>query len=368
MNRTKQISCDEPPPGPCGLSRRAFFYQAAAPLVAAFSPSLRAGQSLASQTGLGIASTSFGLGGPPTANPPGGRPQARDAFEFLEKCHALGAAGIQAQLNGDLVKLRARAEQLGMWMEGMVSLPRNGDMTAFERSLTDAKTAGVTVVRGAMLSGRRYETFASLAEWKRWVDQSLEAIRLAMPILEKQKITLAIENHKDWTLEDLQRLFRTYQSEYLSLCLDFGNNIALLDDPMEFVETLAPYAKSTHVKDMGVQPYADGFLLSEVPLGSGLLDLPRIASILQKANGKLRYSLEMITRDPLKVPCLTPAYWTVFAERNGRYLARTMKLVQERASASLPTVSQLTAEERGRVEEENIKRCLAYAREKRLFL
>src|SRR5262249_19050408 len=155
--------------------------------------------------------------------------------------------------------------------------------------LMDAKTAGATVVRAAMLSGRRYESFASLAEWKRWVDQSHDAIRLAMPILEKQKVTVAIENHKDWTLEEMERLLRTYQSEYLGVCLDFGNNISLLDDPVAVVDTLAPYAKATHVKDMGVRPYADGFLLSEVPLGAGLLDLPRMISTLQKANPKLRY-------------------------------------------------------------------------------
>jgi sugar phosphate isomerase/epimerase len=369
MNPAKANSSSQTKGRRTAITRRAFFYQAAAPLalmgLASFS---RADEPALAQTKMGIASTSFGLGGPPTGNAAGSRPpQARDAYEFLEKCNALGAAGIQTQLNGDLAKLRARAEQLGMWVEGMVSIPRNGDLTAFERSLQDAKIAGATVVRGAMLSGRRYESFASLAEWKRWVDQSHEAIRLALPILEKQKITLAIENHKDWTLEDLQRLLRTYQSENLGVCLDFGNNIALLDDPLEVVETLAPYAKATHVKDMGVRPYADGFLLSEVPLGTGLLDLPRIMAILQKANPRLQYALEMITRDPLKVPCLTTPYWTVFPERNGRYLARTLKLVQEHASDALPMVSQLTPEERARVEEENIKLCFQYARDKRLI-
>jgi 3-oxoisoapionate decarboxylase len=363
MNTANPNSSNQPLERRGPLTRRTFLHTAAASLAVLGLPSfLRADDS---KPRLGIASTSFGL--PATGNAAGGRPQARDTYEFLEKCHGLGAAGIQAQLNGDLVKLRARAEQLGLWIEGMVSLPRNGDMSAFERALGDAKTAGATVVRGAMLSGRRYESFASLAEWKRWVDQSHEAIRLAMPILEKQKVTLAIENHKDWTLEDLQRLLRTYQSEYLGVCLDFGNNIALLDDPMEVVETLAPYAKSTHVKDMGVKPYADGFLLSEVPLGTGFLDLPRMLSILQKANSKLAYALEMITRDPLKVPCLTAAYWTVFPERNGRYLARTMKLVQEQASDTLPMVSQLTPDERARVEEQNVKACIQYIRDKRLI-
>src|ERR1700685_2953470 len=46
------------------------------------------------------------------------RPQ--DTFEFLEHCHSLGAAGIQSAIHGDPIRLRARAEQLGMYIEDLV--------------------------------------------------------------------------------------------------------------------------------------------------------------------------------------------------------------------------------------------------------
>ncbi|HQR33521.1 MAG TPA: sugar phosphate isomerase/epimerase family protein [Blastocatellia bacterium] len=362
------------------ISRRDFFVQAAAPLaVAAVSSSAFATSSTPALalSKMGIASTSF-MGAQIGAAPPASaatvataqgtnpnRFRQRDALEFLEKCHALGAGGIQTSLNGDLAKLRARADELGMYLEGMVSIPRNGDMTALDKSLADAKAAGVSVVRAAMLGGRRYETFPTLAEWKKWVDQSYDALRLAMPVIEKHKVTVALENHKDWTLEDFLKLLRTYQSEYLQVCLDFGNNISLLDDPMEVIEGLAKYAKSTHIKDMGLQPYADGFLLSEVVLGQGMLDLPKIVSIIQKANPTTKFSLEMITRDPLKVPCMTKQYWEVFPDRNGKYLAQIFKLVQQKSSKSpLPTVDQLPPAERAKVEEDNVKACIQHVNEK----
>ncbi len=355
------------------ISRRDFFVQAAAPLAAAtvsssaFATSPKPAFALSK---MGIASTSYmgaqiGPAPPRPATTPAPRPQARDAYAFLEKCHALGAGGIQTSLNGDLSKLRARAEELGMYMEGMVSIPRNGDMSTLDKGLADAKATGVSIVRAAMLGGRRYETFKTLAEWKKWVDQSYDALRLAMPIIEKHKVVVALENHKDWTLEDFLKLLRTYQSEYLQVCLDFGNNISLLDDPMEVIEGLARYAKSTHIKDMGLQPYADGFLLSEVILGRGILDLPKIVSIIQKANPNTKFSLEMITRDPLKVPCMTKQYWEVFPDRNGKYLAQTFKLVQQKSSsAPLPTVDQLAPAERSKVEEDNVKACIQYVNEK----
>jgi len=134
------------------------------------------------------------------------------------------------------------------------------------------------------------------------------------------------------------------------------------------IEGLAPYAKSTHIKDMGVKPYEDGFLLSEVVLGQGLLDLPKIVQIIQKTNPQTKFSLEMITRDPLKVPCMTKAYWEVFPDRNGKHLAQTFTLVQAKSSsAPLPMISNLSAAERQKFEEENVKACLKYVNEKQLL-
>lgn len=364
------------------ITRRDFFVHAAAPLaLTALAQPVLAGGGSAPLSRMGIASTSF-MGAQIGAAPPAsaataaraaqggtaGRPRQRDAYEFLEKCHALGAGGVQTALNGDLRKLRARAEELGMYLEGMVSIPRTGDLSGLEKGLADAKAAGATVVRAAMLSGRRYETFRTLADWKTWVEQSHAALRAALPVIEKHKVVVALENHKDWTAEDFLALLKTHASEYLQVCLDFGNNISLLDDPLELIEALAPYAKSTHIKDMGVRPYAEGFLLSEVPLGQGMLDLRQIVALIQKAQPQTKFSLEMITRDPLKVPCLTKQFWEVFPDRNGKYLARTLKLVNDKASREpLPTVDQLGPEARARVEEENVKACLSYVNEQRLI-
>ncbi|MBV9036386.1 MAG: sugar phosphate isomerase/epimerase, partial [Acidobacteriaceae bacterium] len=162
--------------------------------------------------------------------------------------------------------------------------------------------------------------------------------------------------------DEYVKLLKTYSSEYLGACLDLGNNISLLDDPMTFVEAAAPYAKATHIKDIAVTPCEDGFLMSEVPLGTGILDLPRILSLLQKANPNIRFSLEMITRDPLKVSCLADHYWVTLPDRNGIYLARTLRYVNEhKSSKPLPTFDHLPPAKRSRAEEENIRACFEYA-------
>lgn len=291
----------------------------------------------------------------------------KDTIEFLEHCHSLGAGGIQASLASTtpeyLSKLRRMAEQYGMFIEVMAGLPRSDGDTAFERTLVAAKEAGALCVRSACLGGRRYETFATLEDWKQFVANSHQAIRRALPLAEKHKVQWALENHKDWTTEEFVALLKQYSSEYLGVCLDTGNNIALLDDPMELVETLAPYAVSTHLKDMAVEEYPDGFLLAEVPFGEGMLDIPRIVQIIAKARPKTKMTLEMITRDPLKIPCFTPKYWATFPNMPASRLARIMAMVRKaRVTKPIPMLSTLPPKAQMQWEEDNVKACLNYAR------
>lgn len=316
---------------------------------------LAAPATAAPQTTMGIATTSYMTGLRP-----------KDTLAFLEHCRRLGAGGIQAALSSlepaYVRQVRDKAGQYGMYIEVMGGLPR-GDSAAFEDTLKASKEAGALCVRSVCLSGRRYETFKTLAGWNAFVADSKAAVGRGVRLAEKHKVRLALENHKDWTGEEFVELLRQFPSEYLGVCVDTGNNLSLLDEPMELVEALAPRAFSTHIKDMGVQPDAEGFLLSEVPLGEGLLDLKQMIAVLRSRQPGIQLTLEMITRNPLKVPCLTDAYWIPFPARNGRFLARMLRLVAARASRKpLPVVDGKTAPQVLAYEEENVRRCLEHAR------
>jgi sugar phosphate isomerase/epimerase len=305
------------------------------------------------KTDIGIASTSYMTAWRP-----------RDTIEFLEHCHAIGASGIQSNLSSTdpvyLNRLRTKAEEYGMYIEVMVPLPKNGDTSAFEHTLAGAKSVNAVAMRTGALSGRRYETFKSLSQWNEFKSQSLAAIEAALPLVEKTRIPLGIENHKDWTVAEAAALMKKYSSEYLGMTLDFGNNIALLDDPMAILE-LAPYAVVTHLKDMAVEPYEQGFLLSEVPLGAGILDLHKIVAAIRASRPRARMTLEMITRDPLEVPCLTESYWITFPDRNGVFLARTMSMVRQNSKGRLPRMTA-AKDAQLRQEEENVLASLFWAR------
>ncbi|HZL56266.1 MAG TPA: sugar phosphate isomerase/epimerase family protein [Bryobacteraceae bacterium] len=292
----------------------------------------------------------------------------REPIAFMDYCKALGAAGIQIQLPADpteLRKIRAHAEELGMFLEAMAPMPKSNDTAAFEAALKNAKEAGAVAVRTGTSGGRRYEKWNSLTDWKAFFEESTAAARKIAPIADRMKMPVGMENHKDWTVEEELAVMKKSGSEYFGTLLDFGNNIALLDSPDSILE-LAPYAKMCHVKDMAVEEYPKGFLLSEVPLGEGILDLRKIVDAVRAANPRAKFSLEMITRDPLEVPCLTEKYWITFPDRGGIYLARTLAMVRKNASRlqPLPTYGKLSKEAQLRVEDDNVKTSLNYAREK----
>jgi hypothetical protein len=117
---------------------------------------------------------------------------------------------------------------------------------------------------------------------------------------------------------------------------------------------------------MAVEMYEDGFLLSEVPLGEGMLDIPGMVRTLQAKNPNIPFDLEMITRDPLKIPVFTNKYWVTFDDPSsplpGRDLARVLDLVRKNKPKSpLPYTSRLSPDEQLKFEDDNIKKSIAYA-------
>lgn len=295
-------------------------------------------------------------------------PGFQNAIDLMEHCHQIGAGGIQVVVrnwDADFVKkVKGRREILGLYLEGSVGMPKNADdLARFEQDIRSAKEAGAQVVRTVCSSGRRYEIFHSLPAYQEAKKLAMTSLQLAEPVVRKLKVKLAVENHKDWRAAELAEMMKQLNSEWLGVTLDFGNSISLLEDPLDVARQLAPYAFTTHVKDMGVDEYPDGFLLSEVPLGEGIIDLEKMISICRQHNPDITLNLEMITRDPLEVPCLTDDYWSTFDGLPGHDLARTLRMVkQHRFEPELPKVSNLSDEGRLAIEEKNIIDSLEYSK------
>jgi sugar phosphate isomerase/epimerase len=297
-------------------------------------------------------------------------PAISDPVDFVAAAARFGAAGIQTGLgirDAEYIKrLRSALEQHEMYFEGTVALPKNdADVARFDAELQAATQAGATVLRTVCMNGRRYEIYEAAEQFRQFADEAWKSLQLAEPVAARHKVRLAVENHKDWRVEEMLGWLKRLSSEHVGVCLDTGNSIALLEEPHVVVEAYAPWTFTTHFKDMGVAEYEEGFLLSEVPLGSGYLDLKRVVETVHKAHPEARLNLEMITRDPLRIPCLTKKYWATLSGVPGSVLAGTLADVRRHKSPRpLPVVSNLDHRAQLNVEAANVTASLDYAREK----
>ena len=293
------------------------------------------------------------------------------AETLLDLCQTFSASGCQMDIGqlgeaepARLLSVRALAERLGLFVELSVPARTLEDEAAFARAAEVSRALGVKLWRVALLSGRRYEDFKQAADWRAFAERWRAALPRAAAWLQKAGFTAGIENHKDFTAPELADLLRGVGNPHLGACVDFGNNVSLLEDPLVTAETLAPFAVTTHLKDMAVRPCERGFELSEVPLGEGFLPLARIVDVLRRAQPDLHFCLEMITRDPLKVPYLEDAYWVTYDRRDPARVEAFEKQVLSKAwNRPLPRIAGLSPDAMLAAEDDNVRKCAAYARE-----
>jgi hypothetical protein len=82
---------------------------------------------------------------------------------------------------------------------------------------------------------------------------------------------------------------------------------------------------------------------------------------LRRHQPDIRFNLDMITRDPLQVPCLHSKYWASSERLSGKHLAQALSLVRShKPQQPLLRIRGLTKDQQLALEEKNAKKCLNY--------
>lgn len=296
---------------------------------------------------------------------------ALPAETFVDLCIRAGADGCQIDLSqlestdpDALARLRERIDSHGLFVELSIPARSLESTDDYQHAADVARALGASCLRTACLWGRRYDHFQSPDEWRAFVSRWTDVLERMLPVIERQRLPLGIENHKDWLAPELVALLQRFSSPWLGACVDFGNNLSLLEDPLETIETLAPFAVTTHLKDMAVERLDEGFALPEVPLGEGILPLAGMVGTLQRTRPEVHLCLEMITRDPLPVPCCRDAYWLTRTDGDRSSAERFIEtLLASAVTAPLPRTTGLSPEAAVALEDEHVRRCTAYAYE-----
>jgi len=348
------------------LTRRKFLVRAAVAAVAPAGISSRAAPGASRRSAIGIVTYAFLLHQKASK-------EARtdldynDPLGYLEASHRVGAGGVQFPFGerpaDDCAKFRRQAERLAVRVEAIVSLPKDEtELARFEKQVVSARQSGASVARTTMLPGRRYEEFKTRSAFETACAQGLKSLQWAEPIAARHGLRLAVENHKDHLIGEKLDVLKRLSSEYVGLCVDVLNNFALCEDLVETVRAFAPWALTVHFKDQAIQECEEGFWLMDVALGEGFLPLKKMVEVLRQAKPNVPFNLEVITRDPIKVPVRTEAYWATFPDRPRTEAEPMLRLAKEKGRP-LPLVSGLSPEGQLSLEQNNIEKSIAYARD-----
>ncbi len=349
-----------------GPTRRDFFYSAFALALA----QLIKGKETAVRGTFGIVYTSFSIRSKQAEQAmEQGEGPAIPAEKFIDLCKSFGGDGCQmdiGQLSSRetdyLKRIRRALDEKAMFLELSVNSNVLEDADAFTQMASVARELGVSRLRVA-INGRRYEEFFEMKKWKDFVGHWQQVLQRSEPSARQHGLEIGIENHKDWMAEELAEILRRISSPHLGACVDFGNNLALLEDPIKVSETLGPFAITTHLKDMALSETEEGFSLSEVPLGQGILPLAKMMEILRRSKPDIHFCLEMITRDPLKVPYLDDQYWVTYERRDPARIDRFKSSILSKSSTRpLPRIGGMSSTRMLAVEDDNIRKSVAYSK------
>lgn len=217
--------------------------------------------------------------------------------DFLVKAHDLGVDGVSLEScflptldDAYMVDLKAQLDEYGFdrvfaWghPDGLERGQNEAAFKEMKECIPKAKKIGADVMRvtGSSLMFRHEPHGPQIEALTR---QFREAVKIA----EDYGIKMAVENHIDYTADEIMQLLENVDSPNFGVNFDTGNFLRLLDDPIRGMEILAPHVLAVHLKDLQVNHTmarpTDWFFFSGVPVGEGLIDNQKLANILNKTD------------------------------------------------------------------------------------
>lgn len=233
--------------------------------------------------------------------------------DVLEQAAGLDTAFVQVNLHhvrvrdvDELRLLRSRAETLGLELLAsgdFLGEGRNGDppdvgVARVHAWLERAVALGSPVLR--VVSGFYRADLMGKPELveaeRRYV---VAVLRGALPAADAAGITLLLENHSDFTVDEYRSLVSEAGGS-TRVFLDVINPIAALDDPVLVVQALAPLARAGHVKDYVFEsiPTDDGYHRRGFAVryrypGEGVADLQTLLAALADGVGERDFHLSV---------------------------------------------------------------------------
>ncbi len=216
--------------------------------------------------------------------------QPLTAIGLLEKARNYGLSLVQTGPNLDFDKL-ADAEQAEFiekarkWDISLESGTRGLDFEHLVQQISLAKRLGAKLIRTLPEIAGKYAVDARMI---------VPEIRKILPILETEKIQLAIENGR-MPAADLRAVLDEISSPYVGVVLDMANSLAVPEGWREVTRLLAPHTMCVHYKDFTIRRawHMMGFICEGTPSGKGMVDFEWLFAQLKQSPYEFNVLIEL---------------------------------------------------------------------------
>ena len=221
-------------------------------------------------------------------------------------------------------EMRALRDRLGAL--GITPVISGGHITAPSDSVfRSARLLGAATIRFALtdvLCGDR----AARADWAELRRAVEDGVRRLGPKAAEAGVTIAIENHQDFTSAELVEFCGMVPG--VGITYDTGNSFPVGEAPLDFTRTVAPHVRHLHLKDYRVQFTPEGFRLVRCAIGDGAVPFAEMFSILGAHHRVLTAVLEPAALEARHVRLFTPGWWEGYAPRPAPALAACLLAAQ----------------------------------------
>ena len=216
----------------------------------------------------------------------------------------------------DLRALGDRLRGLGMEPVGSSGLHHADPVN----SIRIARGLGAKVCRFALTPILCGDRNAAGPRWNGLVADVWSKLRQLAPLAAEAGVTIAIENHQDFTSAELVK-FCTDAGPNVGIVFDTANTFPVAESPLDFTRTIAPHVRYLHLKDYRVQWTDEGLRLCRCPSGDGAVPFVELVEVLSQHHKSLPAAIEIGALDARHTKLFTPAWWHGYAPKQASALA-----------------------------------------------
>jgi len=274
------------------------------------------------RTGLNPYGLTYHLGiqaaGTPRANP-----KAVGLEGYIALATEIGARTLEvwegwtAKMSDDELRaLGARLKGLGMEPVGSSGL----QMVDMANSIRIANGLGAKVIRLALTPILCGDRAAAGPRWRELVVSVWDKLGRYAPMAAEHGITIAIENHQDFTSKELVNLCEE-NGPNVGIVFDTANTFPTAESTLDFARVIAPHVRYLHLKDYRIQWTDEGLRLVRWASGDGVVPFKELVELLAKHHQSLPAAIEIGALEARHVRLFTADWWHGYAPRTAEELA-----------------------------------------------